>query len=131
MHDNNLSIGDPYFDLVPRLEVGLGTSTNVVFKLEGVDAGIQGLIVQDTNIRVKGGRTSESVRIIPYSTGTVEVASALSLANISPPQNKQYHTNVWSTSTVGGGGTGLYFVNTVASDELVSRKRAIIYGLIF
>ena len=111
--------------------MGLGTSTNVVFRLEDTDAEIQGLYLSDTNITVKSSRSSESIRISAYNTGTVEIASALSLANINPPSVKPYHTNVYSTATIGGGGTGVYFVNTQLSDELVSRRRAIIYGLIF
>jgi hypothetical protein len=41
------------------------------------------------------------------------------------------YTGIYSTSTVGGGGTGLYFVNTNNTDELVSRRRSIVYSIIF
>ena len=34
-------------------------------------------------------------------------------------------------ATAGGGGTGLYFVDSSTSDELVSKSKAIVYGLIF
>jgi hypothetical protein len=33
--------------------------------------------------------------------------------------------------TVGGGGTGVYFVDDTTSDELVSKSKAIVYGIIF
>ena len=34
-------------------------------------------------------------------------------------------------NTVGGGGTGLYVINSVVDDELVSKSKAIVYGIIF
>jgi hypothetical protein len=34
-------------------------------------------------------------------------------------------------NTVGGGGTGLYVKNAVVNDELVSKGKAIVYGIIF
>jgi hypothetical protein len=132
LNDPAVLFTDPQYHRVQaRIFMALQTSTNVVFRLEDTDAEIQGLYLSDTNITVKSSRNSESIRITAYNTGTVEIASALSLANINPPAVKPFHTNVYSTSTIGGGGTGVYFVNTQQSDELVSRKRAIIYGLIF
>jgi hypothetical protein len=34
-------------------------------------------------------------------------------------------------NTVGGGGTGLYVKNANVNDELVSKGKAIVYGIIF
>ena len=61
----------------------------------------------------------------------VQINSGISLQNIPAPIPRNYSTQVYSTSTTGGGGTGLFYVNTNNTDELVSRKRAIIYGIIF
>ncbi len=131
LKDPGVLITDPYYENPAEVEIALGTSTNVVFSLRQTNAAIQGLQILDTNISVQSGRASNNLRITPYTTGTVEIASALSLANINPPNVKPLHTNVYSTSTVGGGGTGIYFVNTQQADELISRRRAIIYSLIF
>lgn len=131
LRDPAVLITDPFYENPAEVEIALGTSTNVVFSLRSTNAAIQGLQILDTNIGVQSGRASNNLRITPYSTGTVEIASALSLANINPPAVKPQHTNVYSTSTIGGGGTGIYFVNTQQADELISRRRAIIYGLIF
>jgi hypothetical protein len=38
---------------------------------------------------------------------------------------------LYSTATISGGGTGVYFINGNTQDELVSRRRSIIYGIIF
>ena len=35
------------------------------------------------------------------------------------------------SNTAGGGGTGLYFNSAAAADELVSKSKAIVYGIIF
>ena len=34
-------------------------------------------------------------------------------------------------NTMGGGGTGLYVINSTVNDELVSKSKAIVYGIIF
>ena len=34
-------------------------------------------------------------------------------------------------NTMGGGGTGLYVINSQVNDELVSKSKAIVYGIIF
>jgi hypothetical protein len=130
--DSSVSPSDPYYDSINKMFVGLGTSTNVVFRLEGREALIQGVTLNDTELRVNGSRTSNNLIFTPYSnSGTVVVNSSITLTNSNTPKATSRNTQIWSTSTVGGGGTGLYFVNTVQQDELVSKKRAIIYGIIF
>jgi hypothetical protein len=91
-----------------------------------------GLTLNDTEIRTNQYSGSADIYVTPSSSGTFIVNSALSLRNSNTPTAAvQGRTHVYSTGTVGGGGTGLYFVNTAQTDELVSRKRAIIYGIIF
>lgn len=130
--DNTVPPSDTeYYSLSNKIYAALTTSSNIVFKLEGTSALVQGLTIDDTNIDVNASRSSNSIRLTPFSTGTVQIQSPLSLANVTKPQIIPDFTQVYSTSTVGGGGTGLYFVNTARQDELVSRRRAIIYGIIF
>ncbi len=126
-----IPVGGKYWSNDDTIFAALGTSTNVVFRLQGVTALVQGLTINDTNILVNSSRTSESLRLQAINTGTVEIASSLSLAYVPPPVQKQFFTNVYSTATIGGGGTGVYFMNGPTQDELVSRRRAIIYGIIF
>jgi hypothetical protein len=132
INDNSIAPGDQYYSLTNRIFAALGTSTNVVFELQENSALLQGITVVDTAINVNGGRGDNSLTLNPYdSTGTVQINSGISLQNISAPIPRNYSTQVYSTSTTGGGGTGLFYVNTNNTDELVSRKRAIIYGIIF
>ncbi len=128
-------ITDPYYGVVDKIFAALGTSTNVVFKLEGGDADIQGLRVNKNagSITVINTNTDLTLNAggLANTTGTVVVNSALRIANTNDVSNRSGYTSVYSTSTVGGGGTGLHFVNNSTNDELVSRRRSIIYGIIF
>lgn len=131
INDDSVVPSDPYYSPVNRIQAALGTSTNVVFKLEGTSALVQGLTISDTNISVNTGRFTENMTISAVGTGTVRVSGPLGLRYSGRQQPVSNFTHVYSTATVGGGGTGLFFVNTDRQDELVSRKRAIIYGIIF
>jgi hypothetical protein len=51
-------------------------------------------------------------------------------ANTATPPNVANAVAVYS-NVIGGGGTGLYFTSTSANDELVSKSKAIVYGIIF
>jgi hypothetical protein len=51
-------------------------------------------------------------------------------ANTATPANVANAVAVYS-NVVGGGGTGLYFTSASANDELVSKGKAIVYGIIF
>jgi hypothetical protein len=51
-------------------------------------------------------------------------------ANTTIPANVANSVVLYSNA-VGAGGTGLYFTSSEASDELISRTKAIIYSLIF
>ena len=125
--------GAKYWAADDRIIAALGTSTNVVFRLQGVEAAVQGLTITDTNISVNSGRLSQNIRISAAnaSTGTVEIASPLSLSYLPTPDRKNNFTNIYSTATIAGGGTGVFFINGNTQDELVSRRRSIIYGIIF
>lgn len=51
-------------------------------------------------------------------------------ANTATPANVANAVALYS-NVVGGGGTGLYFTSASANDELVSKGKAIVYGIIF
>lgn len=129
--DSDVAPSDPYYSLTRSISAYLGTNTNRVFQLTGISAQIQGLLIQDTNIQVLAGRSSNDLQLTPVGTGTVIVNSGLGLRYTADVYEEPGMTHLYSTSTVGGGGTGVYFTTINRSDELVSRKRAIIYGIIF
>lgn len=135
--DNSLTPTDPYFGPSTKIWAALNTSTNVVFRLEGTVAEIQGITIDDYVVSVN---TPATDLVLQVQTGTNVVSGTASVAIDSPMKLKEYpygvipeafNTTIYNSGTPGGGGTGLYYVNTDNSDELVSRRKAIIYGIIF
>jgi len=112
-----------------KVEAALGTGTNVVFRLEGTTAKVQGLTINNSAIEVNG--TGTDITLQPLAGYAVGVEGSLKLQTTTTPAAAANQVFLYSDGTVGGGGTGLRFVNTLVSDELVSRRRAIIYGIIF
>jgi hypothetical protein len=97
------NIGDP---------IPAGANTNIQFNNNGIFGGDSGLTYNVTSkqIRINGSQVFGNIGSIPTN-----IANAV----------------VMYSNTVGQGGTGLYFKSSAAADELVSRRNAIIYGIIF
>jgi hypothetical protein len=129
LNDNNISTGSVYYSSTPKLKATLGTSTNIVFQLQGTVAQFYGLNISDNTISSRN--TNTDILITPNGTGIVQAGGAIRIGKSTAIASTASFTGIYSTSTVGGGGTGLYFVNTANTDELVSRRRSIVYGIIF
>lgn len=65
-----------------------------------------------------------------YGNGYLTLNGAQYIGYKSTPPNVANNVAIYS-NTVGGGGTGLYFTSAAAADELVSKSKAIVYGIIF
>ena len=73
-----------------------------------------------------------NVVIDPAGTGLLKIDAPITLQNQgSAPTATSGYNKIYSSATQGGGATGIYFVNSSKADELASRTRAILYGLIF
>jgi hypothetical protein len=129
LNDNTVSTSSVYYSATPKLKATLGTSTNVVFQLQGTVAQFYGLNLN--NNAISSRNTNADILLTPNGTGVVQTGGALRIGKTTAIASTSSFTGLYSTSTVGGGGTGLYFVNTANTDELVSRRRSIIYGIIF
>ena len=68
--------------------------------------------------------------ISPNGSGITQISGGIKLGNGSAPSATASYTKLYA-ATPGTGGTGLFFVNTAASDELVSTAKAVVYGIIF
>lgn len=99
-------------------------------------------VVDDTTPQLGGdldvnGQTITStsdgdVVITADGTGQLKIDKAVSIQDQgSAPSATAGYNKLYSSATQGGGGTGLYYVNSTTSDELVSRTKAIVYSLIF
>jgi hypothetical protein len=129
LDDNKVSTSSVYYSAVPKLKATLGTDTNIVFQLQGTVAQFYGLSLTDNTISSRN--TNTDIIVSPNGTGAIQLEGALRIEKTTAISSTASFTGIYSTSTVGGGGTGLYFVNTANTDELVSRRRSIIYGIIF
>ena len=69
---------------------------------------------------------------IKSNTNLVDIDSVLSLSNqSSTPSSTAGKNKVYSSATQGPGATGLFFTNTLTSDELISRRRSLVFSMIF
>lgn len=75
--------------------------------------------------------TNGDLEISANGTGTLYLRSVLKLEDEASDPTSTAGTNKVYSKTPGNAGSGVYFVNTTASDELVSKARAIMFGLIF
>jgi hypothetical protein len=80
-------------------------------------------------------RQDTDLRLAADGTGQIVLAAPLLFEDSTVPRPSQGQTGIY-VANPGGGGTGVYFVNSstlgvVTSDEFVSRKKALIYSLIF
>ena len=85
----------------------------------------------DVNGREITSASNGDVVITADGTGQLKINKEMSLINQPSAPSAVSGYNKLYSGAQGGGGTGLHFVNTTASDELVSRTKAIVYSLIF
>jgi len=98
-------------------------------------------VVEDTTPQLGGDLDVNGQSIISTSNGNIVVApngsgelqidgTAIRVENSSAPSAETGYNKLYA-GTVSSGGSGLFFVNDNASDELVSKSKAIVYGIIF
>ena len=63
-------------------------------------------------------------------TGNINVSTGLQLADSAVP-GAVTNTTVLHGGVAGSGGSGVYFVDGSTTDELVSKSKAIVFGIIF
>jgi hypothetical protein len=118
-----------------------GSSYSAIQTASGSSGYIQD-VVDDTSPQLGGnldvnGRTITSasngdVTITADGSGQLKLDKVVSLQDQgSAPGATAGYNKLYSSSTQGGGGTGLYFVNSTTTDELASRSKSIVYSLIF
>lgn len=92
------------------------------------------LIVKDVEIAtgsISRSTTNGDLEISANGTGTLFLRSVLKLEDeVSDPSSTAGSNKVYA-KTPGNAGSGLYFKNTSTADELVSKSKAILFGLIF
>jgi hypothetical protein len=119
--------GSAYYDLVTSDTVPPAGINQVV---EDTTPQLGGdLDVNGSSITSAGGG---DVIITADSSGQLKLNKVVSIQDQgSAPTATAGYNKLYSSATLGGGGSGLYYVNTASSDELVSRTKALAYSLIF
>lgn len=122
----------PQFQLPePQFKITFN-NTQTVFKIEENQTYIEDLVFIDNYI----SNTGTDIILQPSTGSSVVIDGTLKLYETTATTSTQYYTTLYYNEPAGGGGTGIYFVNTPDGiterrDELVSRRRAIVYGIIF
>ena len=122
------------------IDNGSGSLTPIASSAGGL--GLEN-IVEDTTPQLGGSLDVNSQSIVSASNGNVVISpdgtgilhvdgSAVRLQNEgSDPTGQSGYTTVYS-KVAGSGGTGLYTVtDTTTADELVSKSKAVVFGIIF
>lgn len=143
--DTNILEGDTSVEVFDSSE-GHAPS-RIIFTVDGNERGQfnnTGFDVDDINLyqNVITTRNTSADLVLRSASGLIELDGYLILKDQLVDINVEAGTaSVYTKSTTGGGDTGLYFVNTkvdtdgsslkVLQDELVSRRRALVFSFIF
>lgn len=118
--------GDP----AERTTITTGT---VVMRITTNVAQFSGVEFIANQIQPVGANTD--LRLATNGTGQITIAAPLIFESNTTPQPGSGQTGLY-TNNPGGGGTGIYYVNSstlgsLTSDEFVSRKKALVFSIIF
>lgn len=110
--NNVYANGEPITSYANIGSIPAGLNTQVQFNDNGVFGAVANLAYNTSNSQliINGSQRFGNIGAIP--------------ANVA-------NSVVMYSNSVGQGGTGLYFTSAAAQGELVSRRNAIIYGIIF
>lgn len=93
------------------------------------------LLVQNLKIGLNGievfNVANGPLTLSAIGTGTINLESVVRLDNKATDKIAELGKNMFYAKNPGNAGSGLFFSNTTATDELVSRSKAILFGLIF
>lgn len=129
--DGSVSISDPYYGTPNKITMNLGITGTNALVLEGSVAVFDSLTLAGRSIQVSNTNTGVDLLLQPGTNGIIKTGGGLKIQKTTAISPEAGYTSIYSTSTVGGGGTGIHYVNSGDSDELVSRRRAIVYSIIF
>jgi len=136
---------DSFTDAVPSAIIGVLDGDPSQSKTSSVLTGTTVMRITETVAQFTGiqfvdneimpTRSDTDLRLTADGTGQIVLAAPLLFEDSTVPQPSQGQTGIYVGAT-GGGGTGVYFVSSstlgiVTSDEFTSRKKALIYALIF
>ena len=137
--DNALIVFDESDDTF-KISTDAGATYNAVLTAGG--GGFINDVVDDTSPQLGGDLdvagynitsaiSNQDINIIPNGAGNVAIEGGLKLNDQTSAPSSAAGSTILYAGTAAGGGTGVFFVDGSTSDELVSKSKAIVYGLIF
>ena len=132
-----------YVDIVAASSLTLGgNDTSVQFNDGGSDLGgdlnftYDGFNVNIGDTTINSGSiftnsTNSDLEVYANGSGTVYLRSVVKLENELSDPSGVSGNNLLYAKTPGVGDSGVYFSNTDHTDELVSKRKAVFFGLIF
>ena len=105
-----------------------GASVGIMNVVEDITPQLGGAL--DVNGKTITSASDGDIVIDPNGTGQLKVNHAISLHNESDPSATADYNKLYA-KTPGEGGSGVFFVNSTTSDELVSKTKAMVFALIF
>ena len=123
-----------------KFKISTDGGSGYVNILTGTGSGMSDVIDDTTpqlggNLDINGkniiSSTNEDIQLIPSGTGSVTIEGTLKLNDQGSTPSAKTGSTLLYGGTAAGGGTGVFFVDGSTNDELVSKSKAIVYGLIF
>lgn len=120
----------------PTSRISFEVDGNIIAEINGQGLGVVGgALIDEIAINenfITTTNSNNNLELRANGTGVVLVDDVLGLSNQgSAPSASVGQTKIYSTATVGTGGTGVYFSNTSQTGEFISSKKALLYALLF
>lgn len=134
--------GSTYFDIVTGAATAAGITGSVQYNTAGAldgeatfvyDAASNTLNVSNVvigNNQITTSDTNGNLIVAANGTGTINVQNIASLSYQGSTPGSTASITKFYAATPGAGASGLYFVNTVSSDEIIAKKKALMMALI-
>jgi len=116
--------GSTYTNLLVTSSTGLTEVVDDTTPQLGGDLDVNGKNIISAN-------TNEDIQLVPSGTGSVTIEGTLKLNDQGATPGAKAGSTLLYAGTAAGGGSGVFFVDDTTTDELVSKSKAIVYGLIF
>ena len=120
----------------PTSRISFEVDGSIIAELNSAGLSVTGSItadeVQITDNYITTTNSNNNLELRASGTGVVLIDDVLGLKNQgAAPSAIAGQTNIYTTGTLGTGGTGVYFKNTSQTGELISSKKALLYALLF
>ena len=106
-----------------------GASVGIMNVVEDITPQLGGAL--DVNGQTITSASNGDIVIDPNGSGLLKINHEVSLQNQGSDPSTTASYNKLYAKTPGNGGSGVFFVNSTTSDELVSKTKAMVFALIF